>query len=186
MKKNTTQIIREVLASIDDLQLRLVHFASIMDDDTVKIQIQTKKFENLAAIEVIKILEESTKYIPLKRSVTVAVDPNDHDIELHKIVEYVKQELVPIIFHLNNDIRRLTFLSSLMLLLSTVTLVLSVFVTNTGIEGTTGILFEQVIGIFTWVFAWTGLEKLIFDRPILTNRQKNLKRLYSAKFILDI
>jgi hypothetical protein len=61
-----------------------------------------------------------------------------------------------------------------------------VFVTNTGIEGTTGILFEQVIGIFTWVFAWTGLEKLIFDRPILTNRQKNLKRLYSAKFILDI
>jgi hypothetical protein len=184
MKKNTTQIIREVLASIDDLQLRLVHFASIVDDDTVKIQIQTKKFENLAAIEVIKILEESTKYIPLKRPVTVAVDPNDHDIELHKIVEYVKQELVPIIYHLNNDIKRITILSIIMLILSSLTLVLSIFFV--GIEGTPGILIEQVFTIFTWVFSWTGLEKLIFDRPVLTNRQKNLKRLYSAKFILDI
>lgn len=184
MKKNTTQIIREVLASIDDLQLRLVHFASIVDDDTVKIQIQTKKFENLAAMEVIKILEESTKYIPLKRPVTVAVDPNDHEIELHKIVEYVKQELVPIIYHLNKDIQRLTFLSILMLLLSAVTLTLSVVVT--GLEGTLGALIEQVLTIFTWVFAWTGLEKLIFDRQTLTNRQKNLKRLYSAKYILDI
>jgi hypothetical protein len=71
-----------------------------------------------------------------------------------------------------------------MLILSSLTLVLSIFFV--GIEGTPGILIEQVFTIFTWVFSWTGLEKLIFDRPVLTNRQKNLKRLYSAKFILDI
>lgn len=177
-------MIKEVLASIDDLQLRLVHFASIVDEDTVRIQIQTKKFESIAAIELIKILEESTKYVPLKRSVTVAVDPNDNDIELHKVVEYVKQELVPIIYHLDKDIRRMTLVSSLMIVFSAITLIVSVLLSD--VSGTPGLLVEQVFTIFTWVFAWTGLEKLIFDRRDLVQRRKNLKRLYSAKYILDI
>jgi hypothetical protein len=38
--------------------------------------------------------------------------------------------------------------------------------------------------IFSWIFIWTGVEKLIFDRREVQYRVKLLKRIFHAKYIL--
>ena len=43
---------------------------------------------------------------------------------------------------------------------------------------------SEVYAILSWIFIWTGVERLLFDRRALQYRIKLLNRLFHAKYIL--
>ena len=85
------------------------------------------------------------------------------------------------IYYLKKDIRRLTLIGSILFSIGTFVLVFGGLFSETLFANA---ISGEVSAIFSWIFIWTGVEKLIFDRREVQYRVKLLKRLFHAKYIL--
>ena len=171
----------ELIALKGDLDARLTQYGREIDEDMASFKIVSDKFEGKVVQDTLRDLEEETRYTPLTRKVTVEVQAGNFEVHLPIIIDQIQDELIPVIYYLKKDIRRLTLIGSLLFSIGSFVLIFGGLFAET--------LFANAISagsaeIFSWIFIWTGVEKLIFDRREVQYRVKLLKRLFHAKYIL--
>jgi hypothetical protein len=170
-----------LIALKGDLDARLTQYGREIDEDMASFKIVSDKFEGKVVQDTLRDLEEETRYTPLTRKVTVEVQAGNFEVHLPIIIDQIQDELIPVIYYLKKDIRRLTLIGSLLFSIGSFVLIFGGLFAET--------LFANAISagsaeIFSWIFIWTGVEKLIFDRREVQYRVKLLKRIFHAKYIL--
>jgi hypothetical protein len=181
MEKDELRKTLELIALKGDLDARLTQYGREIDEDMASFKIVSDKFEGKVVQDTLRDLEEETRYTPLTRKVTVEVQAGNFEVHLPIIIDQIQDELIPVIYYLKKDIRRLTLIGSLLFSIGSFVLIFGGLFAET--------LFANAISagsaeIFSWIFIWTGVEKLIFDRREVQYRVKLLKRLFHAKYIL--
>lgn len=181
MEKDELRKTLEMIALKGDLDARLTQYGREIDEDMASFKIVSDKFEGKVVQDTLRDLEEETRYTPLKRKVTVEVQAGNFEVHLPIIIDQIQDELIPVIYYLKKDIRRLTLIGSLLFSIGSFVLIFGGLFAET--------LFANAISagsaeIFSWIFIWTGVEKLLFDRREVQYRVKLLKRLFHAKYIL--
>jgi hypothetical protein len=181
METNELRRTLELIALKGNLNARLTQYGREIDEDMASFKIVSDKFEGKVVQDTLRDLEEETRYTPLIRKVTVEVQAGNFEVHLPIIIDQIQDELIPVIYYLKKDIRRLTLIGSLLFSIGSFVLIFGGLFAET--------LFANAISagsaeIFSWIFIWTGVEKLIFDRREVQYRVKLLKRLFHAKYIL--
>ncbi len=181
MEKDELRKTLELIALKGDLDARLTQYGREIDEDMASFKIVSDKFEGKVVQDTIRDLEEETRYTPLTRKVTVEVQAGNFEVHLPIIIDQIQDELIPVIYYLKKDIRRLTLIGSILFSIGSFVLIFGGLFSET--------LFANAISagsaeIFSWIFIWTGVEKLLFDRREVQYRVKLLKRLFHAKYIL--
>jgi hypothetical protein len=181
MEKDELRKTLELIALKGDLDARLTQYGREIDEDMASFKIVSDKFEGKVVQDTLRDLEEETRYTPLTRKVTVEVQAGNFEVHLPIIIDQIQDELIPVIYYLKKDIRRLTLIGSLLFSIGSFVLIFGGLFAET--------LFANAISagsaeIFSWIFIWTGVEKLIFDRREVQYRVKLLKRIFHAKYIL--
>ena len=181
MEKEELRKTLELIALKGDLNARLNQYGREVDEDMASFKLLSEKFEGKIVQDTIRDLEEETRYTPLTRKVTVEVQAGNFEVHLPIIIDQIQDELIPVIYYLKKDIRRLTLIGSLLFSIGSFVLIFGGLFAET--------LFANAISagsaeIFSWIFIWTGVEKLIFDRREVQYRVKLLKRIFHAKYIL--
>ncbi len=141
----------------------------------------SEKFEGKVVQDTIRDLEEETRYTPLNRKVTVEVQAGNFEVHLPIIIDEIQDELVPIIYYIKKDIQRLTTIGGILLGIGNFVLIFGGLLSETIFFNS---ISSEVYAILSWIFIWTGVERLLFDRRALQYRIKLLKRLFHAKYIL--
>lgn len=181
MEKEQLRRTLELIALKGDLDARLKQYGREVDEDMASFKLQSDQFDGKVVQDVIRDLEEETRYTPLNRKVTVEVQAGNFDVHLPIIIDQIQDELVPIIYYLKKDVRRLSVIGSTLLMIGNFVLIFGGLLSETIFLNAVS---EEVYAIFSWIFIWTGVEKLLFDRREMNYRIKLLKRLFHAKYIL--
>jgi hypothetical protein len=181
MEKEELRRTLELIALKGNLDSRLKQYGREVDEDMASIKILSPKFEGKVVQEAIRDLEEETRYTPLNRKVTVEVQAGNVEVHLPIIIDQIQDELVPVIYYLIKDIKRLTTIGTILLAIGNLVLIFGGLLSETVFFNTVS---SEVYAILSWIFIWTGVEKLLFDRRELRHRVKLLKRLFDAKYIL--
>jgi hypothetical protein len=181
MEKDELRKTLELIALKGDLDSRLTQYGREIDEDMASFKIVSDKFEGKIVQDTIRDLEEETRYTPLNRKVTVEVQAGNFEVHLPIIIDQIQDELIPVIYYLKKDIRRLTLIGSLLYGIGMMVLIFGGWLSENLFVNAISV---EVYGIFSWIFIWTGAEKLLFDRREIQYRVKLLKRLFHAKYIL--
>ena len=181
MEKEELRRTLEIIALKGNLEARLKQYGREIDEDMASFKLLTDKFEGKIVQDTIRDLEEETRYTPLNRKITVEVQAGNFEVHLPIIIDQIQDELIPVIYYVKKDIRRLTVIGSVLLSIGTLVLVFGGILSDTIFLNA---ISEEVYAIFSWIFLWTGLEKLLFDRRQIQYRIKLLNRLFHAKYIL--
>jgi hypothetical protein len=181
MEKESLRRTLELIALKGNLDARLKQYGREIDEDMASFKMVSENFEGKMVQDVIRDLEEETRYTPLNRKVTVEVQAGNFEVHLPIIIDQIQDELVPVIYYLKKDVRRLSVIGSTLLMIGNFVLIFGGLLSETLFLNAVS---EEVYAIFSWIFIWTGVEKLIFDRREMNYRIKLLKRLFHAKYIL--
>ncbi|MEY3431366.1 MAG: hypothetical protein RIS53_264 [Bacillota bacterium] len=181
MEKEELRKTLELIALKGDLNARLKQYGREVDEDMASFKLLSEKFEGKIVQDTIRDLEEETRYTPLNRKVTVEVQAGNFEVHLPIIIDEIQDELVPIIYYLKKDIQRLTTIGGVLLGLGFFVLIFGGLLSETIFLNS---ISSEVYAILSWIFIWTGVERLLFDRRALQYRIKLLKRLFHAKYIL--
>ena len=181
MEKEELRKTLELIALKGDLNARLKQYAREVDEDMASFKLLSEKFEGKIVQDTIRDLEEETRYTPLNRKVTVEVQAGNFEVHLPIIIDEIQDELVPIIYYIKKDIQRLTTIGSVLLAIGNFVLIFGGLLSETIFFNS---ISSEVYAILSWIFIWTGVERLLFDRRALQYRIKLLKRLFHAKYIL--
>jgi hypothetical protein len=181
MEKESLRRTLELIALKGNLDARLKQYGREIDEDMASFKMVSENFEGKMVQDVIRDLEEETRYTPLNRKVTVEVQAGNFEVHLPIIIDQIQDELVPVIYYLKKDVRRLSLIGSTLLMIGNFVLIFGGLLSETLFLNAVS---EEVYAIFSWIFIWTGVEKLIFDRREMNYRIKLLKRLFHAKYIL--
>ncbi len=181
MEKEELRKTLELIALKGDLNARLKQYGREVDEDMASFKLLSEKFEGKVVQDTIRDLEEETRYTPLNRKVTVEVQAGNFEVHLPIIIDEIQDELVPIIYYIKKDIQRLTTIGSVLLAIGNFVLIFGGLLSETIFFNS---ISSEVYAILSWIFIWTGVERLLFDRRALQYRIKLLKRLFHAKYIL--
>lgn len=181
MEKDELRKTLELIALKGDLNARLKQYGLEVDEDMASFKLLSEKFEGKIVQETIRDLEEETRYTPLNRKVTVEVQAGNFEVHLPIIIDEIQDELVPIIYYIKKDIQRLTTIGGVLLGIGNFVLIFGGLLSETIFFNS---ISSEVYAILSWIFIWTGVERLLFDRRALQYRIKLLKRLFHAKYIL--
>ncbi len=181
MEKEELRKTLELIALKGDLNARLKQYGREVDEDMASFKLLSEKFEGKVVQDTIRDLEEETRYTPLNRKVTVEVQAGNFEVHLPIIIDEIQDELVPIIYYIKKDIQRLTTIGGILLGIGNFVLIFGGLLSETIFFNS---ISSEVYAILSWIFIWTGVERLLFDRRALQYRIKLLKRLFHAKYIL--
>ncbi|MEY3610090.1 MAG: hypothetical protein RLZZ264_611 [Bacillota bacterium] len=181
MEKEELRKTLELIALKGDLNARLKQYGREIDEDMASFKLLSERFEGKIVQDTIRDLEEETRYTPLNRKVTVEVQAGNFEVHLPIIIDEIQDELVPIIYYIKKDIQRLTTIGSVLLAIGNFVLIFGGLLSETIFFNS---ISSEVYAILSWIFIWTGVERLLFDRRALQYRIKLLKRLFHAKYIL--
>lgn len=181
MEKEELRKTLELIALKGDLKARLNQYGREVDEDMASFKLLSEKFEGKIVQDTIRDLEEETRYTPLNRKVTVEVQAGNFEVHLPIIIDEIQDELVPIIYYIKKDIQRLTTIGGVLLGIGNFVLIFGGLLSETIFFNS---ISSEVYAILSWIFIWTGVERLLFDRRALQYRIKLLKRLFHAKYIL--
>jgi len=181
MEKEELRKTLELIALKGDLNARLKQYGREVDEDMASFKLLSEKFEGKVVQDTIRDVEEETRYTPLNRKVTVEVQAGNFEVHLPIIIDEIQDELVPIIYYIKKDIQRLTTIGGILLGIGNFVLIFGGLLSETIFFNS---ISSEVYAILSWIFIWTGVERLLFDRRALQYRIKLLKRLFHAKYIL--
>ncbi|MBN2220346.1 MAG: hypothetical protein JW697_08730 [Kosmotogaceae bacterium] len=167
---------------LDELLNLVGNYSEKADDNHVHLNLTGPDLTDDDAERAVDVLEEKTKYLPLKRNLTVMVDCNCGDLlDLSKKVkDSIRKQLIPLLYYVDLDLRRLSRVSAAMMVFGVLAM------------GTASLLSElsfnpyalhEILVIASWVFIWAAVETFFFDRRKLKNRKHHLYRIYFAEFV---
>lgn len=166
----------------DLLDQRLKEYRQRVHDNTTSFTLNSPQLNQEGAQDIIHSLEMRTTYIPIQQPLTVTIKISEASIDMHQVIAQLQTSLVPMIYFLKKDGQRLLRIGLSLFSIGMVVLILSEWLAQTIVSST---ISQEVYAILSWVFIWTGLEKMIFERRSTFLRIKRLKRLYNATYRVE-
>jgi len=171
--------LRDIKEKIEELDERVKAYSEEAEDDTVHLKVSNFLPDEQEIREIIDNLEDGTRYLPLHRGVVVVVECEDAGTgDLDTFRESVKKELIPRLYYLDRDMKRLTRIGLIMLAIGAVIMGVSTFLAT--MTFTASYVIDQILVITSWVFIWTSVEKIFFERRDVMYHKRLIQRLYFA------
>jgi hypothetical protein len=169
-----------------ELERKVSKYVRYVEDNIANINVDNPDLDLQEVDDVIERLASQTKYIPVTADITVLVEfkykKNNNESSVEQVKEVVTKNLIPRIRNITQEVKRISIISLVLFGLGFIMLLASILVTENGFSSSA---IQQVFSIFSWVFIWTSLEKMIFERIDMVRHKQILKRLYFAEFELD-
>lgn len=169
-----------------ELERKVSKYVRYVEDNIANINVANPDMDLQEIDDTIEMLARQTRYIPVTNDITVLIEfkykKNNNENSVEQVSELVKKNLIPRIRNISQEVNRISIISLILFALGFAMLIASILVTENGFSSSA---IQQVFSIFSWVFIWTSLEKMIFERIDLIRHKQNLKRLYFAEFELD-
>jgi hypothetical protein len=169
-----------------ELERKVSKYVRYVEDNIANINVTNPDMDLQEIDDTIEMLARQTRHIPVVNDITVLIEfkykKNNNETSVDQVKELVKKNLIPRIRNISQEVKRISIISLILFGLGFAMLIASILVTENGFSSST---IQQVFSIFSWVFIWTSLEKMIFERIDLIRHKQNLKRLYFAEFELD-
>ncbi|MCB1223777.1 MAG: hypothetical protein KDK21_07595, partial [Mesotoga sp.] len=103
---------------LDELRNLVGSYSQSADDNHVHLNLRGPDLTGDDAERAIDVLEEKTKYLPLKGNLTVMVDCDCgdlHDFSI-KIKDSIRKQLIPLLYYVDLDLRRLSRVSVVLMI----------------------------------------------------------------------
>lgn len=144
------------------------------------IEVDAKEVMNKNTInDAIDGMEEDNKYIPYKYDLDIYV--TNCPLDQEEIVKNkIEQQIVARLYEIKLALRIFYKKIILLFVLGLIFLGISVYLHY--IEFDVFVL-QEIASIGSWVFMWTTVEKLFFDRHELKRKQNMIERLFFSKYI---
>jgi hypothetical protein len=169
-----------------ELERKVSKYVRYVEDNVANINVLNPDLDLEEIDTIIEILARQTKYIPISSDITVLIEfkfkKNNNESSVEQVKELITKNLIPRIRNITQEVKRISIISSVLFGLGFIMLIASILVSENGFSGAA---IQQVFSIFSWVFIWTSLEKMIFERIDLIRYKQILKRLYFAEYELD-
>ena len=168
---------------LDELRNLVGSYSENADDNHVHLTLRGPDLAGDDAERAIDVLEEKTKYLPLKGNLTVMVDCDCGDLldSSKKIKDSIRKQLIPLLYYVDLHLRRLSRVSVVLMIFGVLAM------------GTASLLSElsfnayalhEILVIASWVFIWASVETFFFDRRRLKNKKHRLQRIYFADYVI--
>jgi hypothetical protein len=180
-KKNENLVYRE--KKLDKI---LSNYVRYIEDNIANINVIDPEMDLQEVEDAIEMLVKQTTPIPYEVDITVLIEfkykKHNNEPSVEKVQSIISKNLVPRILSVTNEIKRISTISLILFTVGFAMLIASILISENGFSS---LAIQQVFSIFSWVFVWTSLEKMIFERIELVRRKQLLKRLYFADYELD-
>ena len=164
----------------------LANYVRYIEDNIANINVLDPDMDLQEVEDVIEILVKQTNPIPFDFDVTVLIEfkykKHNNEASVEQVQNIITKNLVPRIIAVTNEIKRISTISLILFSFGFLMLIGSILIQENGFSSSA---IQQVFSIFSWVFIWTSLEKMIFERIELVRRKRLLKRLYFSSYELD-
>lgn len=164
----------------------LANYVRYIEDNIANINVLDPDMDLQEVEDVIEILVKQTNPIPYDFDVTVLIEfkykKHNNEASVEQVQNIITKNLVPRIIAVTNEIKRISTISLILFSFGFLMLIGSILIQENGFSSSA---IQQVFSIFSWVFIWTSLEKMIFERIELVRRKRLLKRLYFSSYELD-
>ena len=164
----------------------LANYVRYIEDNIANINVLDPDMDLQEVEDVIEILVKQTNPIPYDFDVTVLIEfkykKHNNEASVDQVQNIITKNLVPRIIAVTNEIKRISTISLILFSFGFLMLIGSILIQENGFSSSA---IQQVFSIFSWVFIWTSLEKMIFERIELVRRKRLLKRLYFSSYELD-
>ena len=164
----------------------LANYVRYIEDNIANINVLDPDMDLQDVEDVIEILVKQTNPIPYDFDVTVLIEfkykKHNNEASVEQVQNIITKNLVPRIIAVTNEIKRISTISLILFSFGFLMLIGSILIQENGFSSSA---IQQVFSIFSWVFIWTSLEKMIFERIELVRRKRLLKRLYFSSYELD-
>jgi len=173
---NKTSLER-VKVETSELDRRVKNYSERADDGTVNVKVEDKSFGKHDAEKLIELLEERTRYLPLRRGLSVSIEGTES--EMKEFFPRVRDSLVPLVYYIDLDLKRLARLSVILIVVGMLAMGIASILTELSFNA---YALHEILVIASWVFIWAAVETFFFERRKLKNRKHHFQRIYSAEF----
>ena len=164
------------------LEKKLKHYSRHMDEGMVDLKIVPGTYTRGRALDIIQRLLNEANYIPGNQNLTLLLTFEEKENIPEQITRFqdaIQGEIIKMIHHENQEIKQVTLISFVLLLIGLISLVTSIFIPNTN---TLSFAIQQIFTIISWVCIWEFIDKFIFERRKLLIDKLNLLQLYFANY----
>ena len=177
---NKTSLER-VKVETSELDRRVKNYSERADDGTVNVKVEDKSFGKHDAEKLIELLEERTRYLPLRRGLSVSIEGTESEMKefIPRVRNSVRDSLVPLVYYIVLDLKRLARLSVILIVVGMLAMGIASILTELSFNA---YALHEILVIASWVFIWAAVETFFFERRKLKNRKHHFQRIYSAEF----
>ena len=173
--------LERVKVETSELDRRVKNYSEKADDGTVNVKVEDKSFGKQDAEKLIELLEERTRYLPLRRGLSVSIEGTESEMKefIPRVRNSVRDSLVPLVFYIDLDLKRLAKLSVILIVVGMLAMGIASILTELSFNA---YALHEILVIASWVFIWAAVETFFFERRKLRKRKHHLQRIYSAEF----
>lgn len=167
---------------IQSLNKRISKYSAKCEDGIVDIKIFTGPISRRRALDLLNRLQNETMYIPASQPLIIKLDFEDQeDTEVQTIFlkETINNEIIKIIHHENQELRRIKILSSILFIVGVGVMLIATLLTSKQFFTSA---VQQLFVIASWVFIWEAIDKMVFVRQQLVSTRLKLYQLYFAEY----
>ncbi len=164
-----------------ELDRRVKSYSERADDGTVHVKADDTSFAKQDAEKLIELLEERTRYLPLRRGLSVSIEGPESEMKefIPRVRNSIRDSLVPLVYYVDLDLKRLARLSVILIVVGMLAMGSASILTELSFNA---YALHEILVIASWVFIWAAVETFFFERRKLKNRKHHLQRIYSAEF----
>lgn len=165
---------------LKQLKSRVRKYKAYMEETYIEVDANEVLNKNTIS-DAILGMEEDNKYIPIKEDVEIIIKnvlPTNATLVRNKI----ETQLVARLYEINTSLKRLYKKVSITFIIGVLSLALNVIFHFINFDN---FLLYEVLAVFSWVFLWTTVDNLYFDRHDLIRKRTLIQRMYFANYTFD-
>ena len=170
---------------LQQVKKRISKYSAKFEDGIIDVKISPEPTDRGKALDMLNRLENEAMYIPSSQQLTIRVDleqKENADIQVTTLKEAINNEIIKIIYHENQELRHIKFLSVILFLVGISTMLIASLLNSKTFFAQAA---QQLFIIASWVFIWESINKVVFVRHQLIKKKLKLLQLYFANYTLQ-
>lgn len=170
---------------LQQLRKRISKYSAKCEDGIIDLKVSPEPLDRRKALDILSRLENEAMYIPTIQPLTIKVDLENKIDANNQIVflkETINNEIIKIIYHENQELRRVKILSLILFLIGVSTMLIASLL---DFKQFFAQALQQLFVITSWVFIWEAIDKMVFVRHQLVKKKLKLFQLYFVDYELQ-
>ncbi len=169
---------------LQQLKKRINKYSAKFEDGIIDVKVSPEPMDRRKTLDILSRLESEAMYIPSSQQLTIKVDfeqKEEASTQLVALKEAINNEIIKIIYHENQELRRVKFLSIILFLVGISTMLISSLLNSKEFFVQA---LQQLFMIISWVFIWESIDKVVFVRHQLVKKKMKLFQIYFGDYEL--